>query len=134
MSASPEIAAAFQQWRAAALAAYHACADLPDTADVDNDHKTMALIDAEDAAARHLATIPGQTMADILLKLLPLALIEHGPAMGAPPLAPYVRPASTSVEDGLWRGLIVDLRAAGSLAAALGEPANANYLAKGRAA
>lgn len=108
---SPDVLAAFERWRRATLAAYFAepCPE-----------KLMDQLTDEDIqATRALSVTPAKNPLDVLLKLLPMALILNDPVLGQPPLMPVNQPDPETdyQEDAFWRSIIIDLAAVSPLLA-----------------
>lgn len=78
MSASPEIAAAFEAWKLAELASHYA-APCPDEV-------MTSLVNIESDAFDALQAMPPANADDMLLKLFPILVREFEPQMGEPPL------------------------------------------------
>ncbi|MES2497101.1 MAG: hypothetical protein V4618_13385 [Pseudomonadota bacterium] len=97
---------AFGAWRDAKLVGYYAqpCPD-----EIMN-----RLSENEIALERVLAATPAVSHRDIVLKLLPIALVEHSPDANRPPLLPVVKREGGSdyAEDACWEGVIRDMIAA----------------------
>jgi len=109
----------FLRWKRAELAAYFA-QPCPDPV---MDELSEEAIEA----ARAIADVPAQNATDVLLKLLPLALILNEAPLGQPPLLPVNAPEEGTdyQEDALWRSIIADLgRACPILAEAVATPAS----------
>ncbi|MFV0623760.1 hypothetical protein ACBY01_07095 [Sphingomonas sp. ac-8] len=117
MTISAAIAERFDAWRLAQLACHYAqpCPD----------EVMSALVASEGKMFGRLVNTPSLTADDLVLKLLPLALIEHGGMIGNPPLAPVVErdPGTQYQEDDIWESLIRDMAAVSpTLAAAMAPP------------
>lgn len=97
------VAAAFEHWRMAYITCYYAqpCPD----------EIMDRLMGEETEALRALADTPAETADDLVLKMLPLAMIENDPPLGQHPMVPVNDPQADTdyQEDALWRGIIRDL-------------------------
>lgn len=100
---TPAVRAAFERWRLLEAAGHYGqpCPD----------EVMEGIIDEASQAIRALAAVPATNAADVLLKLLPLALIECDPRLGEPPFQPVVEaPDGEKYQElDLWRGIIADL-------------------------
>lgn len=103
MKPSPAVLAAFMRWRRAEAAAHYSQPSPDEVMDAFTDEASRAIQD--------LAAVPADNAADVLLKLLPLALIQCEQPIGQPPFVPVVQaPNGPNDEDSaLWRGIIADL-------------------------
>lgn len=102
---SGKVAAAYERWRRARVELMTA---QPRSAVYEDDDPLLV---READAIRALAAVPARTPTDLLAKLLPLAIAEHGELIGQRMFEASVPAEDSFQESDLWRGLIADLSA-----------------------